>query len=322
MSSTYSSFIKQYGGATNTITTSSFTPASGACAVGIVQHVQTGITNTGVSNSVDGAFTSAGTRGTNGSAVITMWQLQSISASSMTASATFSANWGTSSCLTVVVVTSAHASSAFTGYATAGGTNDLPAATASTFTTGDLTVGGFIGGGGGTCVATGSTTNLYVDSTGLQSAAGYSTSSTVGHDVQFSGTWVAGVITVVQAAGGGSTGTIAVTLANFTSAISGAATTVGSMAQTLGSFTSTMSGLLPQTGTMEAVLGAFTSAMAGTKTIVGTIANTLGSFSSSMYGSVSGGIAAGRWLVRQIANSIHVALHRLNGVVRRNRNNQ
>lgn len=311
----------QYGGSTNTITTGSFTPSAGV-AVAFVGHNQSGITNSGVSSSVDGAFASMGTRAANGSIITTGWQLQSLSASSMTCSATFSASWGTAAHLAVHPATGAHASSAFGDYNTATGSSTTPSVTIANFASGDGVVDCVHGGGGGTDSTTGNNVEQYSDTTATATMGSHNTTDGVmSWSIQFSGSWAQAGIRIIQAAAGGVSGTIAVTLSNFTSSMSGAATTVGTMAVTLGSFTSSMSGYKTITGTIAYTMEAFTSAIQGTKTIVGTIGVTLSNFISTMYGTVSGGASSGSWLLRQIGTSCMKAARYLVVATRRNRNN-
>jgi len=332
----------QYGGATNTITTGSFSPSAGV-AVAFVGHNQSGITNTGVSSSVDGAFTSAGTRVVSGTPVITGWQLQSLSASSMTCSATFSDTWGTASHLAVHPATGAHASSAFGDWTTASGTSTTPGGTVPNFSSGDGVVDCFHGGGGGTDSTTGNNVEVYSDTTSITTAG--STNTTDGvmtWSIEFSGGWVWAGIRIIQAAASGVTGTIAVTLSDFTSSITASGGTTGSMAVTLSSFTSAISGAKTIVGTIAQTLADFTSAITGTKTITGTISQTLSDFTSSMAGligktgtisvtlsnftsnmsgTVSGIVGAGTWLLRMIGNKMKFAARYLTTAVRRNRNN-
>lgn len=102
---------------------------------------------------------------------------------------------------------------------------------------------------------------------------------------------------VLDAAGGGITGTSAVTLGAFTSTASGAYTPpaiTGTVAVTLAAFTSTASGTVTApgvTGTVAVTLAAFTSAASGTYTppaITGTSATTLGVFVAAGSGTSSG----------------------------------
>lgn len=117
------------------------------------------------------------------------------------------------------------------------------------------------------------------------------------------------------------TGTIAVTLSNFTSAITGTKTIVGSIAQTLADFTSSISGSSTVTGTIAVVLDSLTSAISGAIGKVGTIGVTLSNFTSAISGSVSGGIAKARWFVRMLANKFHFGITNLRASMKRNRNN-
>lgn len=200
----------QYGGSTNTITTGSFTPSAGV-AVAFVGHNQTGITNTGVSSSVDGAFTSMGTRAAIGSYITTGWQLQSLSASSMTCSATFNDTWGTSSHLAVHPATGAHASAAFGDYTTATGNSSTPSLTVPNFTSGDGAVDCFHGTDGGTDSTTGNNVEVYSDTTFTTTAGSYNTTDGVmSWTVEFSANWAQAGIRIIQAAGGGGGSTKAV----------------------------------------------------------------------------------------------------------------
>lgn len=113
-----------------------------------------------------------------------------------------------------------------------------------------------------------------------------------------------------DAASSGVTGTIAVTLASFTSAISGTTAIQGSMAETLANFTSTISGTTAIqgtmaasmedftssisgstgiSGTMAAAIAAFTSAISATTTIIGTMAQIMSAFVSSIFGTAGSG---------------------------------
>ena len=116
-------------------------------------------------------------------------------------------------------------------------------------------------------------------------------------------------------------GTIAVTLANHTSAISGTTTVVGTIAAALANFTSAISGSTMVSGTIAALLAAFTSAISGTTTVVGTIAASLENLTSAISGTVGDVAAAGRWIVRQIGLHLVTACRYLTAGVRRNRNN-
>lgn len=103
-------------------------------------------------------------------------------------------------------------------------------------------------------------------------------------------------VLVSAPAAGGATGTIAVTLAAFTSAITGTTTVTGSAAPTLAAFTSAITGTVTVPGTIAVTLADHTSSMSGTPTVPGTIAATLDDSTSSISGSVgnavSGTIAA------------------------------
>lgn len=99
---------------------------------------------------------------------------------------------------------------------------------------------------------------------------------------------------VLDAAGGGITGTAAVTLGAFTSAASGTYTpppVTGTVAVTLGLFTSTASGVYtppPITGSSAVTLAAFVAAASGTVAgpgITGTAAVTLAAFTSAASGT-------------------------------------
>lgn len=116
-------------------------------------------------------------------------------------------------------------------------------------------------------------------------------------------------------------GTIAQTLADFTSAISGSKTIRGTIAQTLANFTSAIAGAKSHVGTMAATLADLTSAITGSKSHVGTMSATLDAFTSAISGTAGGAVAAGRWLVRQIGNKVKFACHYLATAARRNRNN-
>ena len=196
----------QYGGSTNTITTGSFTPSAGV-AVATVGHTQSGITNTGVSSSVDGAFSSSGTRAANGPLIVTAWELQSLSNSSMTCSATFNDTYGTSAHLAVHPATGAHASSAFADYNTATGNSTTPSVTIANFSSGDGVVDCFHGGGGGTIAPSGNNVEEYEDQTGGNATAGSknTTDGVMSWTVQFSGPWAQSGMRIVQAAAAGAT---------------------------------------------------------------------------------------------------------------------
>lgn len=89
-------------------------------------------------------------------------------------------------------------------------------------------------------------------------------------------------------AGGGNTGTIAVTLENFTSSISGTTTIVGTINQTTANFTSSITGTPTITGTLASTMDAFTSSISGTAgEITGTIAQTLEAFVSAFSGTTT-----------------------------------
>lgn len=94
-------------------------------------------------------------------------------------------------------------------------------------------------------------------------------------------------ILVASSSGAGSTGTVAVTLADFTSSASGNVTISGTSAQTLAGFTSTASGKVTVTGSAAVTIADFTSAAAGSVTVTGTIPVTLANFTSSATGNVS-----------------------------------
>lgn len=83
---------------------------------------------------------------------------------------------------------------------------------------------------------------------------------------------------------GGSTGTLAVTLANTTVAASGRSTHVGTVSQTLANTTSAASGTKTHVGTLAATTAATTSAAAGRSTHVGTLAVTLENTTSAAAG--------------------------------------
>ena len=123
-----------------------------------------------------------------------------------------------------------------------------------------------------------------------------------------------------DAASSGVTGTIAVTLAAFTSAVSGGSTHSGTIAVTLASFVSAIAGKVAHSGTIAVTLAAFTGAIAAVKSHVGTMAVTLADFVSAMSGTATGA-TAGRWLLRQIGNHVQAACRYLSAAVRRNRNN-
>lgn len=134
-------------------------------------------------------------------------------------------------------------------------------------------------------------------------------------------TWAQIAVPVKPAAGGGVSGTIAATLAAFTSSIAGTTTVTGSMAVTLGSFTSAISGTKTLVGSIAQTLSDFTSSIAGTIGKVGTLGVTLSSFASAISGTAGDAVAAGRWLLRQIVNQTTAACLYLVAAVRRNRNN-
>jgi beta-glucanase (GH16 family) len=85
----------------------------------------------------------------------------------------------------------------------------------------------------------------------------------------------------------GSTGTVAVTLANFTGAASGEETITGTSARTLANFTGAASGTVanPVTGTVAVTLENFTAAGLGSGIITGTSAVTLANFTSAATGA-------------------------------------
>jgi hypothetical protein len=102
---------------------------------------------------------------------------------------------------------------------------------------------------------------------------------------------------VIHEESGGITGTVAVTLAAFTSTASGTytpAAITGTVAVTLGPFVSAASGTYTPpaiTGTVAVTLASFVSTASGTYTpppITGTSAQTLGSFTSTASGTVAG----------------------------------
>lgn len=132
---------------------------------------------------------------------------------------------------------------------------------------------------------------------------------------------IAGIGIELKAAASSVTGTIAVTLANFTSAISGTSTHSGTIAVTLAAHTSAISGAKSHLGTLAVTLANFTSAIAAAKSHVGTMAVTLADFTSAIAGEVEGAVAAGRWLLRQIGAKTAMACRYLVSCVRRNRNN-
>jgi hypothetical protein len=89
------------------------------------------------------------------------------------------------------------------------------------------------------------------------------------------------------------TGTVAVTLANFTSTASGTETISGSSAQTLAAFTSTAAGAVVITGTVAVTLADATSAASGTEAITGSAAVVLADATSAASGAlvISGSVA-------------------------------
>jgi hypothetical protein len=93
----------------------------------------------------------------------------------------------------------------------------------------------------------------------------------------------------------GVSGTIAVTLGNDTSVITGTTTVTGSIARTLANDTSAMTGTTTVVGSIARTLGNDTSAITGTTTITGSIAETLADdtivASGSVGSAVSGTIA-------------------------------
>ena len=125
-----------------------------------------------------------------------------------------------------------------------------------------------------------------------------------------SGAWDIGFDHYV-AAGGGVTGTLSVTLENFTSSINGTTTIVGTIAQTMAAFTSAITGTSEVPGTIAAVtedavgalegevgtggptgtidgLGAdFTASMTGTTTVVGISSAQMEDFLSSITGTTT-----------------------------------
>jgi hypothetical protein len=83
----------------------------------------------------------------------------------------------------------------------------------------------------------------------------------------------------------GATGTVAVTLEAFTSTASGTETFTGTSAQTLANATSAASGWHTISGTSAQTLADFTSTATGTETISGTSAQTFADFTSSASGT-------------------------------------
>lgn len=101
--------------------------------------------------------------------------------------------------------------------------------------------------------------------------------------------WAARGIRVNDAAGGGSTGTVAYTNANDTSAASGTTTVTGSLARTNANDSSAASGTTTVTGTLARTNANDTSSASGTTTVTGTLARTNANDTSSASGSVGGG---------------------------------
>ena len=85
--------------------------------------------------------------------------------------------------------------------------------------------------------------------------------------------------------GGDVTGTIAATLANLTSTITGTGTITGTIAATLANLTSTITGTGTIAGTVAATLANLTSTITGTGTIAGTVAATLANLTSTITGT-------------------------------------
>lgn len=197
-----------YSTTTSTITISSWSPASAGVAVAIVNHNQSGITNTGVSSTVDGAYTSSGTRVANGSKIGTCWQLQSLSTSTQNVSATFNDTWGSSAHLVVYPATGAHASSAFGDYTTGTGTSTTPSITVPNFASGDGAVDAVIGTDNGTISQTGNNTlQTWSNTTGIpEFGSANTTDGVMSHSAQFSASWAQCGIRIIQSAGGGGGG--------------------------------------------------------------------------------------------------------------------
>jgi ABC-type transporter Mla subunit MlaD len=87
------------------------------------------------------------------------------------------------------------------------------------------------------------------------------------------------------------TGTVAQTLADFTSAIDGLETFEGSVAQTLADFTPAIDGDVqtssPVSGTVAVALGSVTPAISGLEDFAGAVAATLGAFTPTISGAES-----------------------------------
>lgn len=92
------------------------------------------------------------------------------------------------------------------------------------------------------------------------------------------------------AAASGSTGTVAVTNANDTSAASGTTTVVGTVARTNANDTSSASGTTTILGTSSVTNAADTSSASGTTTVTGTSATTNANDTSSASGSVGNNV--------------------------------
>lgn len=90
---------------------------------------------------------------------------------------------------------------------------------------------------------------------------------------------------LVGVAAGGATGTVATTLADFTSSAAGTTTVTGTSAQTLADFTSSAAGTTTVTGTSAQTLADFTSTASGVVPAVGTVAATLDAFTPTASGS-------------------------------------
>ena len=99
---------------------------------------------------------------------------------------------------------------------------------------------------------------------------------------------VARSIWVPVAAGGGSTGTLATTNANDTSAASGTTTVTGSLANTNANDTSSASGTTTVTGSLAKTNSSDTASASGTTTVIGTLAKTNANDACVASGEVGG----------------------------------
>lgn len=135
--------------------------------------------------------------------------------------------------------------------------------------------------------ATGDTETLSVNVNGSSSAGLY---------------WTARGGRINDAAASGSTGTVAVTLANTTSNASGTTTVVGSIGVTLGNTTSSASGEVggPVSGSLAVTLASTTSSASGTTTVIGSVGYTMLNTTSS----ISGTTTVLGTLGRTVANTI------------------